>query len=132
MDDETLGEIVEQPIKAKKPRSQKQIEQFERIKAIRDANRKARAEERALQEEQNKKELEDKIVKKAISIKKKQILKQKVLDEVSDDETPIEEVKEIVKSTPKILPEKTNLREKEISNHQLKEPNINNPRFFFC
>lgn len=132
MDDETLGEIVEQPIKAKKPRSQKQIEQFERIRAIRDANRKARAEERALQEEQNKKELEDKIVKKAISIKKKQILKQKVLDEVSDDETPIEEVKEIVKSTPKILPEKTNLREKEISNHQLKEPNINNPRFFFC
>lgn len=132
MDDETLGEIVEQPIKAKKPRSQKQIEQFERIRAIRDANRKARAEERALQEAQNKKELEDKIVKKAISIKKKQILKQKVLDEVSDDETPIEEVKEIVKSTPKILPEKTNLREKEISNHQLKEPNINNPRFFFC
>lgn len=132
MDDETLGEIVEQPIKAKKPRSQKQIEQFERIRAIRDANRKARAEERALQDAQNKKELEEKIVKKAISIKKKQILKQKVLDEVSDDETPIEEVKEIAKSTPQRLPEKTNLREKEISNHQLKEQNINNPRFFFC
>ena len=81
MDDETLGET--KPIKAKKPRSQKQIEQFERIRAIRDANGKARAEERALQEAQNKKELEDKIVKKAISIKKKQILKQKVLDEVS-------------------------------------------------
>ena len=130
MDDETLGET--KPIKAKKPRSQKQIEQFERIRAIRDANRKARAEEKALQEAQNKKELEDKIVKKAISIKKKQILKQKVLDEVSDDETPIEEVKEIAKSTPQRLPEKTTLREKEISNHQLKEQNINNPRFFFC
>lgn len=118
--------------KEKKPRSQKQIEQFERIKAIRDANRKARAEQKAIEEEQQKKEMEDKIVKKAISIKKKQILKQKVLDEISDEETPVEEVKaKIIKSTF----EKTGgkVANQIISKHQMKEPTItNNPKFFFC
>ena len=76
--------------------------------------------------------MEDKIVKKAISIKKKQILKQKVLDEISDEETPVEEVKaKIIKSTF----EKTGgkVANQIISKHQMKEPTItNNPKFFFC
>ena len=37
--------------------------------------------------------LEEKVVAKAISIKKKQIKKQSALDEISDDDTPIEVVK---------------------------------------
>ena len=41
--------------------------------------------------------MEQKIVKKAISIKKKQILKEAALDEISDDETPMEAIKQIVK-----------------------------------
>ena len=41
--------------------------------------------------------LEDKVVKKAISIKKKQIKKEALLDEISDDETPIQKIKEIAK-----------------------------------
>ena len=41
--------------------------------------------------------LEDKVVKKAISIKKKQIKKEALLDETSDDETPIQKIKEIAK-----------------------------------
>ena len=41
--------------------------------------------------------LEDKVVKKAISIKKKQIKKEQILDEISDDETPMEKIKEIAK-----------------------------------
>ena len=40
-----------------------------------------------------KKAIEQKIVKKALSIKKKEIKKQEILDEISDYETPIEQVK---------------------------------------
>ena len=44
--------------------------------------------------------LEAKIVKKAISIKKKQIKKEAALDEISDDETPIQKIKQIAKKIP--------------------------------
>ena len=44
--------------------------------------------------------LEQKIVKKAISIKKKDIKKQAILEEVSDDETPMEKIKQIAKKIP--------------------------------
>jgi hypothetical protein len=120
---ETLGETQE---KVKKPRSQKQIEQFEKARATRDAKRKQKMEQKILEEQQRQKELEDKILQKAISIKKKQILKQKVLDEISDEETPIEEVK------AKIVKPKTEKSDPIISKHQIKEiPIPNNPRFFF-
>jgi hypothetical protein len=91
---ETLEEIQPKP---KKPRTQKQIQAFELARQKRDANRKARAEEKRRQEEQAQMELEDKIVQKAIQIKKREIMKTKVLDEISDEETSIEEVKKIVK-----------------------------------
>jgi hypothetical protein len=132
-ENQTLGKVIVLG-KEKKPRSQKQIEQFERIKAIRDANRKARAEQKAIEEEQQKKEMEDKIVKKAISIKKKQILKQKVLDEISDEETPVEDVKKIIKPIGTKVPVKPPLDNIPIaSKHQIKEvPIPNNPKFFFC
>ena len=41
--------------------------------------------------------LEEKIVKKAVAIKKKQIKKQIALDDISDDDTSLEEIKKIVK-----------------------------------
>ena len=44
--------------------------------------------------------LEEKIVKKAVAIKKKQIKKQIALDDISDDDTPLEEIKKIVKKFP--------------------------------
>ena len=44
-------------------------------------------------------EIKDKIVKKAIAIKKRQIKKEAILDEIEDDDTPIEKVKEIMKKT---------------------------------
>jgi hypothetical protein len=88
--------------KPKKPRSQKQIEAFNLILEKRNEKRK----ERALIKEQEifkeKEENEAKIMKKAISIKKKQIKKQLVLDDVSDDDEPIEEIKQkIIKSQKK-------------------------------
>ena len=49
-----------------------------------------------------KKAIEEKIVKKALSIKKKEIKKQEILDEISDDETPIEQIKVPVKKEPNL------------------------------
>jgi hypothetical protein len=48
--------------------------------------------------------LEDKIVKKAISIKKKQIIKEAVLDEISDEDMPIEAIKQIAKKKKQLVP----------------------------
>jgi hypothetical protein len=87
-------------LRAKKTRTPKQLEAFERAKAIRDANTLKRKEEARLRDAAEKKMIEDKLVKKAISLKKKQIKKQAVLDEISDDDTPIEKIKELVGNPP--------------------------------
>ena len=78
-------EAIEEPLaemqsleKPKKPRTEAQIKAFELARQKRDANRKAREEERIRQQEEEKKAVEEKIVKKAVSIKKKQIKKQQV------------------------------------------------------
>jgi len=89
--------------KAKRVRSQKQIDAFNRCLAKKQENAKKRMEEAKRLAEEQKKALEEKVVKKAISIKKKQIKKQVALDEISDDDEPIEAIREKVKkvaSTP--------------------------------
>ena len=53
----------------------------------------------------HKKEFEDKLIKKALATKKKQIKRTAVLDEVSDDETPIEEVRAMQNKAPKKQPQ---------------------------
>ena len=58
-------------------------------------NAKLRQQEKKLKDEEDRKELEAKIIKKAVAIKKKQIKKQTVLEEISDDDTPIEVIKEM-------------------------------------
>jgi ribosomal protein S7 len=81
---------VEKVEKVKKPRTEKQIEAFKKAQ-------ENRAKNILLKKEVGKKEFEEKILQKAISIKKKQINKQydlTVLDQISDDETPIEEIKQ--------------------------------------
>ena len=92
---ESETESTDSILRAKKPRTSKQLEAFERAKAIRDANTLKRKEEARLRDEAEKKLIEAKLVKKAISLKKKQIKKQAVLDEISDDDTPIEKIKEL-------------------------------------
>jgi hypothetical protein len=90
-------------IKVKKPRSEKQINAFKEVQAIRDKNRKERAEEREKQKDLIKKEIETKVLKKAISIKKKQIKQELLLDEISDDDEPIEIIKKkIVKKQTRV------------------------------
>ena len=98
-------------IKKKKILSQKQLDVLanarEKLKAKnseRTAKKKLEAD--AIESEiqsrlsQYKEGLEQKIVKKAISIKKKQIKKEAALDEISDDETPMEKIKQIAKKIP--------------------------------
>jgi hypothetical protein len=81
----------------KKPRSQKQIEAFEVAKNKRYTILRERKEEM-------NKLLEEKILQKALSIKKRQIKAMAIFDGIPDDNTPIEEIKNIVRSTPVKMP----------------------------
>jgi hypothetical protein len=90
-------EEVVAPIKVKKERTQKQKDAFERCILKKKECASKRNEDAKRLAAFDKAALEEKVVKKAISIKKKQIKKQSALDEISDDDTPIEKVKEIAK-----------------------------------
>lgn len=84
-----LAEIIET---VKKPRSEKQIEAFKKARE----NRMSKIE---INNTEKKRLLEEKILSKALSIKKKQIKKGYYLDSISDDETPIEEIKKHIGGT---------------------------------
>lgn len=76
--------------KPKRERTAKQKEAFMKAQATRLAKAEERKKEKALKEHEEKKELEQKLIEKAIKVKKKQIKKMKVIEDLSDDETPIE------------------------------------------
>lgn len=84
------------------PREKTQAQKEAWIKALakRKENNDLRLKIKAEEERKIAKLIEDKIVKKAVSIKKKQIKKQTVLDDISDDETPLEEINKIVQKLP--------------------------------
>jgi hypothetical protein len=88
------------------PKTEAQMEAFKKAIETRNANAKKRKEEAEKMLAQSKKETEDKVVKKAIAIKKKQIKAQLALDEISDDEEPIEVVKQKVKKVVERPPPK--------------------------
>jgi hypothetical protein len=90
--------------KPKRQRTPAQIAAWERCLANRTKNRQDRKvvqdEDATLLAEYKKqlaKKTESKIIKKAVGIKKKQIIREEELDDISEDETPIEVVKEIIK-----------------------------------
>jgi len=90
--------------KPKRERTEAQKQAWERCLANRTKNREDRKkiqdEDAKLLAEYKKqlaKKTETKIVKKAVGIKKKQIIREEEIDEISEDETPIEVVKEIIK-----------------------------------
>ena len=72
--------------KAKKPPSEAQIRNLEKGRLRRDEIKKQRIAERAEKEAEAKVQLEERIVKKAICIKKKQLKKEKVIELSSDDD----------------------------------------------
>jgi hypothetical protein len=85
--------------KPRPPKTEAQLEAFKKAVATRDANAKRRKEETEKMLAESKKETEEKVVKKAIAIKKKQIKAQLALEQLSDDDEPIEVVKEKVKKS---------------------------------
>lgn len=96
---------VDSPVqKIKPPRSAAQVAAFKKVQAKRDENRVQRLVEKKLKEKADQEELEAKLVKKAVSIKKKQIKKQAILDEISDDDTPIETIRAVQKPVKRIEP----------------------------
>ena len=83
--DEDLGPLT----KPKRIPSEKQLENLKKGLQVRDQNRQKRKEERLQKEEEEKQAMEELLIKKAITAKKRQIQKKKVLDElVPDVETP--------------------------------------------
>lgn len=96
-------EEIEAPIKVKKPRTQKQIDAFAKVLALREENRNKRRDEKNIKELENEKILQKKILQKAIAIKKKSIRESKIL-EIKDDEI-IELPRKLVKidEKPKII-----------------------------
>ena len=97
---EEINEIVNE--KVKKPRTEKQIKAFQAARDKMVTNLQLRKEQQAKEELEKKKELEKKIVSKAIAIKKKEIKQKAILESISDDDTPIEEIKKIA-SAPKVI-----------------------------
>jgi len=85
-DDSSSSEIEQKPkqVKPKKILSEKQKETLAKGREKRDSLRREIIEKKKLEDEEKKKQLENKIVKKAITIKKKQIKMEKVL-ELSED-----------------------------------------------
>ena len=100
------AEKIDAPPKKKRIATEKQLEGMKKGREILQQKHKEKKEKKLLEEEENKKLLESKIINKAISIKKKQIKKQIALDEISDDDTPIEEIKQkIITKKPVDLPQ---------------------------
>lgn len=81
-------------------KTEKQLEAFKKTREVRQANIERRKREVEELEKQAKDELDKKIVSKAISIKKKMIKQNAQLEEISDDDTPLEEVIRIAKKKP--------------------------------
>lgn len=99
--------------KPKRERTPAQIAAWEKCLANRQKNREDRKkiqdEDAKLLAEYKKqlaKKAESKVVKKAVGIKKKAIVREQDLDEISEDETPIEVVKEIIKKRRQPAPKK--------------------------
>lgn len=92
------------PPKEKRIMSERQKEILENARKVRMANFEKRqeeraivAEEKALEKAQRKKDVERKIIKKAVCIKKKQIVEEAILNDELDDEIPDEVVQKIIK-----------------------------------
>ena len=125
--DETIPLEATKTIKKKKVLSERQLEVLSNARAkLAERNKERIAhkklEQQAIEDEvqrrldEYKTGIEQKIVKKAVSIKKKQIKKEALLEEISDDETPIQKIKEIAKK----------------KNHPAPQPPVNaKPQYIF-
>ena len=82
---------------AQKANFQKCLETRKQNIAMRNQQKADLAAAEELKKEEKQKEVERKILKKAIVIKKRDVIKEAILEEVSDDDIPIEIVQKIIK-----------------------------------
>jgi len=99
--------FIDDGVSAQKEATKKMLEARDKKRAERPSVKAVKEDLKALREHQIEelkaqavKEYQDSLVKKAISIKKKQIKKQVELDEISDDDTTLEEIRKITKKLP--------------------------------
>ncbi len=85
-------------IKPKRQITEKQMENLIKGREKRDALRKQRLDEKAKQAEEYKKQVEEKLVKKAIQIKKKQLKEQKLIEPEPESDNDNETM---IKNKPK-------------------------------
>jgi len=93
-------------IKPKRERTEKQLEAFAKAREKMVINLKARKEKEEQDAVIKKKEIEEKIVKKAVAIKKREIKQKAILDTISDDDTSMEDIKKIASKIKPLEPEK--------------------------
>ena len=108
---------VQVPLKVKKPRTQKQIDAFVKTNLIRQENAKLRKTAKDSLDKQNKELLDEKIITKAIALKRKQIKNQKMLELVDEEEEdkplPIDKPLPVKKAPVKKAPVKRTVKVKE-------------------
>jgi hypothetical protein len=108
--DESLPIQAPKPIRKKRTPTPKQLEVLEKAREkmvtnAREKRIKKKLEDEAIEKEvqrrfdEYKSALEQKVIKKAIAVKKREILKQSALDEIEDEDIPMEKVVETVRKT---------------------------------
>ncbi len=105
-DEDVLENLVEKVQAPKRPRTAKQIEAFNKAVETRKANEAKRKAEREAKEAEEKRQLEDKLVKKAIEIKKRQLKKEKVIEEIAEEPKSVQAPKndkQLEPEKPKLL-----------------------------
>lgn len=83
---------VQETVILKKPRTEGQIASFKKALEVKKLNAIKRKQEMDIIADQQKKELEKKILKKALSIKKKEVRSRLALESISDDDEPVDSV----------------------------------------
>lgn len=113
--------------KKRPPQSDKQREAFEKCRAKRLENVQQRKNALKEFEEKVKSELDSKVVRKAINIKKKSIIREAQLEEISDEEdTPLEEVVKIAKKT-EAKKQRAPRKVKDVEQKVREDPEIEQP-----
>jgi len=125
-------------LKANKQRSPAQIKAWEKALATRQRNRDLRAKEKKVLEDEKKKKLSKRVVKKAVKIKQKEIVADAILNELSDESSDsdsdidIQKVKQYVKAKKqKRLQKKKKETEPEPEEEAPPQPTLQRQQFSF-
>ena len=79
-------------VKEKKPRTEKQLETLKKGREALKAKKTQQLTDKKIREDEKLKEIEQKVVEKAISIKKREIKQNAILDKIPDDNTPLKDL----------------------------------------